>query len=91
MKVEYPLWLQQQEKIQENVKGETNDKIIQNFDQQSERLFDKISIGFGKGEASLIYSALKRLAVQKKAERVRFWGKILTYSKDYLIAEGYTK
>jgi len=34
---------------------------------------------------------LKKLAEQKKATRVRFWGKILTKSKDYLIAEGFTK
>ena len=39
----------------------------------------------------MINCALKRLAVEKKAERVRFWGKILTQTKDYLIAEGFTK
>jgi radial spoke head protein 4A len=54
-------------------------------------LFAPVSIGFGKEESSLIYSALKKMAVEKKAERVRFWGKILAKNKDYLVVEGYTK
>jgi hypothetical protein len=54
-------------------------------------LFSLASIGFGKEESHLIYAALKRLAVQKKAERVRFWGRIMTGIRDYLIAEGYTR
>lgn len=29
--------------------------------------------------------------MEKKAERVRFWGKMLTQTKDYFIAQGYTK
>ena len=39
----------------------------------------------------MIYSALKRLVVDKKAEKVRFWGKVLTQTKDYFIAQGFTK
>ena len=39
----------------------------------------------------MISCALKRLAVDKKAEKVRFWGKILTQTKDYFIAQGFTK
>lgn len=39
----------------------------------------------------MIYAALKRLAIAKKAERVRFWGKIMAGNQDYLIAEGYTR
>lgn len=70
---------------------ETKEMIIQNFDQQAEKLFTQVSVGFGKEEAHLIYAALKKLAAEKQVERVRFWGKILTMNKDYLIAEGYTK
>ena len=77
--------------MREKIKETSPDTIIQNFEQQSDRLFTPVGLGFGKEEACLINSALKRLAVDKKAVRVRFWGKILTQTKDYLIAEGFTK
>ena len=48
-------------------------------------------MGFGRLEASNILCALKKLVVEKKAEKVRFWGKILTQTKDYFIAQGFTK
>lgn len=62
-----------------------------NFDQHSERLFSKIGVGFGKEESYRIQTALKRLAEEKKAIRVRFWGKILTKGGDYLVIEGVSK
>ena len=72
--------------MREKVKEAPQDKIIQNYEQQTDRLFTPVGLGFGKEEACLINCALKRLAAEKKAERVRFWGKILTQTKDYLIA-----
>lgn len=59
-----------------------------NFDQQSERLFGKVGIGLGKEESYRIQASLKRLAESKKTLRLRFWGKILARSGDYLVVEG---
>jgi len=49
-----------------------------------------VGVGFGKEESYLIQSALNRIVEKKKAAMVRFWGKILTKTQDYLIAEGFT-
>lgn len=48
-------------------------------------------MGFGLEESNRIYKALKRLAEDKQATRLRFWGKILTRSGDYYVLEGVTK
>ena len=50
-----------------------------------------MSIGFGREESHLINCAMKKMAEAKQVEKVRFWGKILTQSKDYFIFEGRTK
>jgi hypothetical protein len=68
-----------------------SERIVSNFDQQSERLFSKVGVGFGREESYRIHAALKRLAETKQALRVRFWGKILTRAGDYLIIEGVSK
>ena len=62
MKIQYPLWLLQQEAVQQGSKIDPKDKFINNFDQQSEKLFSQISIGFGKEEAYLVHCAVKKLA-----------------------------
>ena len=54
-------------------------------------MFSPAGLSFGKEEAYLINCALKKLAEDKNAERIRFWGKILTQTQDYFVAQGYTK
>ena len=54
-------------------------------------MFNQISVGFGREEACLIHAAIKRLVEDKKGEKIRFWGKILTQGQDYYIAQGFTK
>jgi hypothetical protein len=54
-------------------------------------LFSPVGLSFGKEEACLINCALKRLAEDKNADKLRFWGKILTQTQDYYIAQGFTK
>lgn len=90
-KVEYPSWLQAEQDLSGFVAKESSERIVANFDLQAERLFSKIGVGFGREESCRIYAALKKLAEAKQAIRLRFWGKILTRSGDYLIIEGSSK
>lgn len=84
-KVQYPNWLQAEQDLGSFAAKETGERIVVNFDLQADRLFSKIGVGFGREESCRIYAALKRLAEEKKATRLRFWGKILTRTGDYLV------
>lgn len=90
-KVQYPNWLQAEQELSVFVAKKPSERIVANFDLQAERLFSKIGVGFGREESCRIYAALKKLAEEKQAVRLRFWGKILTRSGDYLIIEGSSK
>ena len=45
---------------------------------------------FGEEQNYRIAQSLKRLAVSSKAKDIRFWGKILTRTRDYYVVEGVT-
>ena len=90
-KVQYPNWLQAEQNLSDFMAKEPSERIVANFDLQADRLFSKIGVGFGREESCRIYTALKKLAEEKKAIRLRFWGKILTISGDYLVIEGSSK
>ncbi|EGR34905.1 radial spoke head protein, putative [Ichthyophthirius multifiliis] len=47
-------------------------------------------INFSEEESQIIQMSIRRLADQKQASQIRFWGKILCQQQDYYIAEGIT-
>jgi hypothetical protein len=61
-KVQYPFWLAREEELHWYAAKNPSERIVANFEQQSERLFGKVGVGFGQEESYRIYAALKRLA-----------------------------
>jgi hypothetical protein len=89
--VAFPPWLALEESLYHFTTKDSADRVVVNFDQQSDRLFSKVGIGFGRDESYRIHAALRRLAEYKKTLRLRFWGKILCRTGDYLIIEGVSR
>ena len=54
-------------------------------------LLEWAGVSFGREETFRLHKALQRLAAEKKARQIRFWGKISCTKSDYYIAQGQTQ
>ena len=92
-KVEYPGWVTQSEEILGSVQkiNKNEHKILQNFEKNTQNLFEPVGISFGSDQTYKINEMIKLISERENATSIRFWGKIMGKHSDYFVIQGICK